>query len=137
MLHLFRLLGGLLGLLTPKLRGGRVLLGLLRTADGADAGNGVFANVTTVAVLSSEVGNTLVNPDFQVSHLTPVHSLPARHPSNQPNGSNIHPIKQCGVSAYLRLEDLGPQFTLTKVLAGCWGLVVFLVVATTPPSSVA
>lgn len=68
--HLLRLLGGLLGLLTPELLGGGVLLGLLRTADGADASNSILADVTTVAALSGEVGNALVSPGFQVSHPT-------------------------------------------------------------------
>lgn len=63
-LHLLRrLLSGLPSLVTPELRGGSVLLGLLRTADGTDTGNSVLTDVTTVAVLSAEVGNALVDPE--------------------------------------------------------------------------
>ena len=61
--HLLRaLLGSLAGLDTAGLAGRSVLLGLLGAANGADAGNGLLANVGTVAVLGSLVGNTLVNP---------------------------------------------------------------------------
>lgn len=65
-MDLLRLLsGGLLGLSTPGLLGGSVLLGLLRAADGTDTGNGVLTDISTVAVLSGDVGNTLVDPGLQ------------------------------------------------------------------------
>jgi len=65
-MDLLRLLsGGLLGLSTPGLPGRGLLLGLLRAADGADTGNSVLTDVTTVVVLSGDVGNTLVDPDLQ------------------------------------------------------------------------
>lgn len=61
--HLLRLLlGGLLGLGASGLPGGSLLLGLLRAADGAHAGNGILADIAAVSVLSALVGNTLVDP---------------------------------------------------------------------------
>lgn len=56
------LLGGLAGLGATGLGLGGVLLGLLRAADGADAGNGLLAQVGAVVVLGGLVGNTLVDP---------------------------------------------------------------------------
>lgn len=63
-LHLLRrgLLSGLLGLGSAELLRGSVLLGLLRAADGADTGNGILTEVTTVAMLSGLIGNALVDP---------------------------------------------------------------------------
>lgn len=60
--YLLRLLSGLLGLLATELLGGSVLLGPLGTTDGTDTGDSVLTDVTTVAVLSSDASNTLVDP---------------------------------------------------------------------------
>lgn len=61
--HLLRaLLGSLAGLDATGLAGRSVLLGLLGAANGAHTGDGLLANVGTVAVLGSLVGNTLVDP---------------------------------------------------------------------------
>jgi len=61
-IHLLLGLLSLAGLSTTGLLGGGILLGLLGATDGADTGNGLLAEVSTVAVLGSLVGNTLVDP---------------------------------------------------------------------------
>lgn len=60
-IHLLLGLLSLAGLSTTGLLGGGILLGLLGATDGADTGNGLLAKVSTVAVLGSLVGNTLVD----------------------------------------------------------------------------
>lgn len=61
--HLFRsFLSGLLGLGSSELLCGSILLGLLCAADGADTGDGVLTEVSTVAILCSLIGNALVDP---------------------------------------------------------------------------
>lgn len=57
-----RLLLGGSGLGSPDLGRRRHLLGALGATDGADTGNSLLAEVSTVAVLGSVVGDTLVDP---------------------------------------------------------------------------
>lgn len=58
--NLLRLLS-LAGLSATGLLSRSILLGELGAADGADTGDGLLAEISTVAVLSSLVGNTLVD----------------------------------------------------------------------------
>ena len=80
-------LGGLAGLGATELLGGSILLGDLGAADSADAGNGLLADVSAVAVLGGLVGNTLVDP------------------SEGQRGTRIGGIQKV---PYLRVEVLGP-----------------------------
>lgn len=57
------LLRRLPGLGTTELLQGSIVLGLLRAADGTHAGNSLFAEVSTVAMLGGLVGNTLVDTE--------------------------------------------------------------------------
>ena len=63
--NLLRLLS-LAGLSATGLLGRSILLGELGATDGADTGNGLLAEISTVVVLSSLVGNTLVDPEEQM-----------------------------------------------------------------------
>lgn len=59
---LLLLLRSLSGLGTPGLPGGSLLLSLLGAADGADTGNSILADISTVSVLGGLAGDTLVDP---------------------------------------------------------------------------
>lgn len=77
--HLCRLLlRSLLCLRTAELLRRGVLLRLLRLADSTDAGNSIFAEICTVAVLSGLVRDALVDPAIDPS----VSNLPSKYLSN-------------------------------------------------------
>lgn len=61
-IYLLGLLGGLAGSGAAGLGGGGLLLGLLGAAEGAHAGDGLLADISTVAVLGGLAGDTLVDP---------------------------------------------------------------------------
>lgn len=99
------LLGGLPGLSATGLLGGGLLLGLLGTTDGADAGNGVFADISAVAVLSGLAGDTLVDPIQQ----NDVHQVRQMVQKKRAMVSSRACTRCRSVgSAYLRAEVLGP-----------------------------
>lgn len=56
----------LAGLSATGLLGRSILLGELGATDSADTGDGLLTEISTVVVLSSLVGNTLVDPEEQI-----------------------------------------------------------------------
>lgn len=100
------LLGGLPGLSAAGLLGGGLLLGLLGTTDGADAGNGVFADISAVAVLSGLAGDTLVDP-IQQNDVHQVRQMVQKRKRAMVSSRACTRCRSVG-SAYLRAEVLGP-----------------------------